>query len=43
MRKVFRFSFERESHRLLVICVVVPVLGILISIVIPGLWRRWFP
>jgi hypothetical protein len=43
MRKIFRFSFERESYWLLVICVVVPLLAILLSIVIPGLWRRWFP
>jgi hypothetical protein len=42
MRKIFRFSFERESYWLAVICVVVPLLAILISIVIPGLWRRWF-
>jgi hypothetical protein len=43
MRKIFRFSFERESYWLLVIFVVVPLLGILVSIVMPGLWRRWFP
>ena len=43
MRKIFRFSFERESYWLVIICVVVPLLGILVAIVIPGLWRRWFP
>jgi len=43
MRKIFRFSFERESYWLLAICVVVPLLAILVSIVIPGLLRRWFP
>jgi hypothetical protein len=43
MRKIFRFSFERESYWLLVICVAVPVLAILVAIAIPGLLRRWFP
>jgi hypothetical protein len=42
MRKIFRFSFERESYWLLVIYVVVPLLAILVAIVIPGLLRRWF-
>jgi len=43
MRQIFRFSFERESYWLVVICVVVPLLEILLVIVIPGLWRSWFP
>jgi competence protein ComGC len=43
MRKIFRFSFEREAYWLVAICVVVPLLAILVLIVIPGLWRHWFP
>ena len=43
MRKISRFSFHREPYWLVVICVAVPLLAILLSIVIPGLWRRWFP
>ena len=44
MRKPFlRFTFERESHWMVVLCVLGPLLGILFWIVIPGLWRRWFP
>jgi len=43
MRKTRRFSFQRESYWLVVICVAVPLLAILLSIVLPGLWRRWFP
>jgi hypothetical protein len=36
-------SFERESQWMVVLCVLGPLLGILFWIVIPGLWRRWFP
>jgi hypothetical protein len=43
MRKIFRFSFPRESCWLVVICVALPLLAIMLWIVIPGLWRRWFP
>ena len=43
MRKIFRFSFEREAYWLVTICVAVPLLAALILIVIPGLLRRWFP
>ena len=43
MRKIFRFSFQRESYWLVVICVVLPLLAILLAIAIPGLWGRWFP
>jgi hypothetical protein len=42
MRKIFRFSFERESYWLVILYVLVPLLAILLMIVIPGLWRRWF-
>jgi len=40
---VSRFSFKRESYWLVVIGVVVPLLAILFSILMPGLWRRLFP
>jgi hypothetical protein len=43
MRNFFRFSFKREAHWLLVICLLVPMLAILLGIVLPGLLRRWFP
>ena len=43
MRKIFRFSFKRESYWLVVLYVVLPLLAILLLIVIPGLLRRWFP
>ena len=44
MRKRFLgFTFERESYWLAVLYVLIPLLGILLLIVIPGLWRRWFP
>ena len=43
MRKILRFSFCASLYWLVVICVGVPLLAILLSIVIPGLWRRWFP
>jgi hypothetical protein len=42
MRKIFRFSFQHESYWLVVICVALPLLAILLLILIPGLWRRWF-
>jgi hypothetical protein len=44
MRKRFLgFTFERESHWMLLLYVLVPLLGILLLIVIPGLLRCWFP
>ena len=43
MRKIFSFSFKRESYWLVVLYVVLPLLAILLLIVIPGLLRRWFP
>jgi hypothetical protein len=43
MRKIFRFSFQRESYWLVAIYLVVPLLAILLFIVVPGLWRRWSP
>jgi len=39
MRKIFRFSFKRESYWLVVLYVVLPLLAILLLIVIPGLLR----
>lgn len=39
--RFLRFTFEREARWLVVLCVLIPVLGILVAIVIPGL-RRWF-
>jgi hypothetical protein len=42
MRKRFLlFTFEREANWLVVLCVLLPLLGILFAIVIPGI-RRWF-
>ena len=44
MRKRFlRFTFERESHWMVVVSILVPLLAILLGIVTPALWRRWFP
>ena len=41
--KRFRdFTFEREAHWLVVLYIAIPLLAILLWIVIPGLWRRWF-
>jgi hypothetical protein len=42
-RNIFRFSFKREAHWLLAVCVIVPWLAILFGIGLPALWRRWFP
>jgi hypothetical protein len=42
-KRFLGFTFERESHWMLVLYVLVPLTGILLSIVIPGLGRRWFP
>jgi hypothetical protein len=42
-KRFLGFTFERESHWMLVLYVLIPLIGILLSIVIPGLWRRWFP
>ena len=43
MRKRFlRFTFERESYWIVAL-LLIPLLGILLGIVIPGLLRRWFP
>src|SRR5436309_20417 len=42
MRKRFLgFTFDRESYWI-VLLLLVPLLGILVWIVIPGLWQRWF-
>jgi hypothetical protein len=42
MRNIFRFTFKREAQWLLAI-LILPLLAILLGIVLPGLWRRWFP
>jgi predicted membrane-bound spermidine synthase len=43
MRKRFLlFTFEREAKWLIVLYVLLPVVGILVAIVIPGIVRRWF-
>jgi len=42
MKRFLRFTFERESHWMLVLYVLLPLLAILFSIVIPALRRRWF-
>ncbi len=41
-KRFFAFTFERESYWIVAL-LLIPLLGILLSIVIPGLWRRWFP
>lgn len=43
MRNVFRFSFTREAWWLVVIYLIVPLLVVFFAIVLPGLWRQWFP
>lgn len=40
MRRMFRFSFERESYWLVVLYVLLPLLAMLLTVFIPGLWRR---
>ena len=42
MKRFLGFTFERESHWMLVLYVLLPLLAILFSIVIPALRRRWF-
>jgi len=42
MNKLFGgFTFERESRWLIVLYVLLPLLLVLLSIVVPGLWRLW--
>jgi hypothetical protein len=42
MRKRFpHFTFERESRWMVVLYLLLPLLGILLAIVLPGLIRRW--
>jgi hypothetical protein len=44
MRRSFLgFTFERESHWMVVWYLLVPLPAILFGIVIPGLWRRLLP
>jgi hypothetical protein len=33
---------ERESKWMMVLYVLIPLLAILLLIVMPGLWKRWF-
>ena len=40
---MFRFSFKREAYWLVVISLIVPLLAILVGLVLPRLWRYWFP
>jgi hypothetical protein len=40
--KFLRFTFEREAKWLLVFSLLVPLVGILLAIIIPGLIRRLF-
>lgn len=40
-RRFWKFTFERESYWLVLIYVLLPLLAILLSIIIPGLWRRF--
>ena len=42
MKRFLRFTFKRESHWMLVLYVLLPLLAILFSIVISALRRRWF-
>jgi hypothetical protein len=36
------FTFERESRWVVVLYVLIPLLAILLFLVLPGLWHRWF-
>jgi hypothetical protein len=40
-RRLVRFNFERESHWMLILYVLIPLLLLILAIVLPGLWRRW--
>jgi len=42
IKRFLPFTFERESHWMLALYVLLPLLAILFSIVIPALRRRWF-
>jgi hypothetical protein len=35
------FTFEREAKWMLLLYLLIPLLGILIAVVIPGILRRW--
>jgi hypothetical protein len=36
------FTFEREAKWMLVLFLLLPLLGIIAAILIPGILRRWF-
>jgi ribulose-5-phosphate 4-epimerase/fuculose-1-phosphate aldolase len=40
IKRFLRFTFERESHSLVVLYVLVPLFAILLALIVPGLWRR---
>ena len=40
-RRFLGFTFERESYWMVILYVLVPLLGILLAIVIPGCWRMF--
>ena len=43
MRNRFlRFTFEREAKWLVLLCVLFPLVGIVLSILIPAILRNWF-
>jgi len=41
-KRLWNVTFERESYWLVLLYVLLPLLAILLSIIIPGLWHRWF-
>jgi len=41
-KRFLAFTFERESYWMVAL-LLIPLLGILFGIVIPGLLRLWFP
>jgi hypothetical protein len=41
-KRFFTFTFERESYWIVAL-LLIPLLGILLGIVLPGLWKQWFP
>lgn len=40
-KRFWNFTFERESYWLVLLYVLLPLLAILLSIIIPGLWHRF--
>ncbi len=41
-KRLTGFTFEREAKWMVVLFVLLPLVGILFAIVIPGILRRWF-